>query len=265
MEPGSFMSHAYELVAEGGAALSPREVPDRPMLVRLYPNTPGQVAACEAGGIATEALLDAGEQLYEYGSIDYCAVYRYRTEDRTLADPTDFIDWNDVSGSFKRFLRSGSGVSEDLYDYRGVHQLVHEGPTGCDEDAGGYAPDGAGAEYTVPTAFRAGVVAWSPLCGDEGLTRNATIQEAVHCLLHYEAYSESLTGNDHDEHTLGWVRDRQTSPMLTYHWDDEEIGEFEGACPSTDDRATDHTQTLTECTKEAVAQAAAEKADARLR
>lgn len=254
------MSHAYELLAEGGADSSPREVPERPMLVRLYPNTLRQRGACERDGIATEAIVDAGEQLLAYGSIDYFAVYRYRLEWHSLASPAAHLDWDDVIGSFTEFLQEESGAGENLYEYRGVHQLVHGEATGCDEDAGGYAPNGAGAEFSKTTAFGGGAVAWSPVCSTDSLTKNATIQEAVHCLLHYDTYSESLTGNGDDEHTLGRVRDRQTSPMLTYHWDDA-IDKFGGLCPSTSDWASGHSQRLTPCTKEAVAQTAAVKAD----
>lgn len=257
------MSNAYELVGEGGADFSPRETPARPMLVRLYPRTDDQRAACGPGGVASAAILDAGEQLYEYGSVDYYAVYRYRIGHPSYAAPGDRIDWEDAAGSFRAFLREDAAPAEDLYGYRGVHQLVHGGPTGCDEDAGGYAPAGAGAEYSQTTAFGGGVVAWSPVCADRGLTRNAAIQEAVHCLLHYDEYDDDLTGSGDDEHTLGRVVDRETTPLMTYHWDDD-VDEFGGRCPSEDDRADGHTQRLTACTKTAVAQTAEAKADKRL-
>lgn len=259
------------------------------MRIFLYPWSERQVAPCTEEGFVVEALRDSAEQLYEYGAIERGEIWRFSADEFSFpasASPTTDVDEMNstaIEDTFVSWLETGSGTGANLHTLTGVHQLVHGGPTGCTETAGEtpgghYAPAGAGAELTPSTAFGTGVAAWSPVCENEGLSKNAAIQEALHTLIGGQwsqwagttaqlrnAYGEPTEDSEQykfDQHTLGaTVPARQTSgdtdddrylvtPMLTYHWDDDP----QGGCRDEYVKPAAHTQELTVCTKEAIEQ-----------
>lgn len=245
------------------------------MSVYLYPwNDVTELKnAVDDGGIAAVAIRDAAAELLNHGSIEYYEILRFKAENYNYPKWGDIDNdsYSDIENKFKDYLDDTSssydnvpnnGTGEDLYSQVGVHQLIHGGSTGCDETAGGYAPNGAGAETWGNTAFVEGRVAWSPVCSNDGLTKNAAIQESLHMFCAPDC-DDTWTGSidgDEDQHTLGKVDSYngvyKTTPMLTYHWDDNITDR--GSCPSysTDPSASGHRQSSTYCTKEAIKETA---------
>lgn len=270
-------------------------MPDYPMTVYLYPyaDTSELKSTVKSDGTVTKAIKYALDQLADYNAIDHYAIYRWRYED----SGKDFPYWGDIdnctsadiSENFKHWL----GVPEDnLYlssncyydnlhqndmnenyykDHSGVHQLIHNGSTGCNE-TDGYAPDTAGAESHGQTAFQEGRVAWSPVCSDTSLEEAAAIQEAVHLMMH-PAWDRTVDCVDdenrpdcsnytnprqHSTGTLHYYPDwdyTETTPMLAYHWDDFDTDKEDPNCPCMVDKMTDadsHTREMTSCAKESV-------------
>lgn len=235
------------------------------MSVYLYPQSDVQ-STCESGGVVATALRDAGDDLVDFGAIDYYEVLRFRIEDY---NPPDGIDPTDgTEAEFKEYLDDDgespdNGTGEDLYTEVGVHQLIHSNQNACDENSEGYAPAGANAEGTgdKQTAFTDGLVAWSPVCSsNDGLTRNAAIQECLHMFIG-DAWDDTWTGQYDDQHSLGEVvlfnSTGYVTPMLTYHWDDDDIGD--GDCPPDMWFASSHIQGPTECTMKAIRKSADEE------
>lgn len=253
-------------------------LPSDPISVFLYPWSSSEDSAVASDGVVTKAIEDALDQLYDYGAIDYYAIYRWHHEDAA----TNYPEWGDIDDcsysaideNFKSFLGESidtsdncgtvpdNGTGDNYYsDYTGVHQLIHGGYSGCDETAGGYAPNGAGAEAIGCTAFQEGRTAWSPVCSDESLTEAAAIQETVHMLEHPDYDQTNTCDNDPRDHSLGTLNYYPDfnytvcTPMLAYHWDDFDDYNENPDCPCPVDRETSadsHTRDLTSCTKKSV-------------
>lgn len=243
------------------------------MTVHLYPFPFSDVYdACGQDGDVAGSIRDAGEELLNFGAIDYYEVLRFKINDYRAPDQIDPTA-SSVESDFKTYLKGKSvcdtcscpggepeyynGTCDNLLSLSGVHQMVHDDQTACDETGGDYAPAGVSAEGTGPSesAFGTGLVAWSPVCSsNDSLTWNASIQECLHLFIAHED-DNTWTGGDDDQHSLGKVNITSTSvdplvtPMLTYHWDDDIS---EGDCPSDTDTPGDHQKALTECTKKAV-------------
>lgn len=258
-------------------------LPSTPVTVSLYPykEDPDLKSAVQSDGVVTTAIKDSLDQLYDYGAIDYYEIYYW---DYTRSD-TYYPYWGDmtnctageISENFKDFVQNDgdnnncgtvplNGSGHTHYDMTGVHQLVHNESTGCNETAGDYAPDGAGAERIGQTAFNEARVAWSPVCSNNtSLTEAAASQEMLHCHIHpdyddtNQCEDSTTTVREHSLGTLNYYRDFNIdvcTPMLAYHWDDFDGSHNESAtCPCPVDResaAEDHTRTLTSCTKYSV-------------
>lgn len=264
----------YETIYSGG----PGGDVEKWMTVYLYPWSSDEKGTCEKLGDVATALRDAGEELVDHGAITYYDINRFRAEDYDYNYPEwgdiDDYSYGEIEDNFRDYLDDttsnddsdvpSNGSGANLYSLTGVHQLIHGGYTGCNETSG-YAPAGAGAEHWGNTAFSEGRVAWSPVCSDDGLEKNAAIQECTHMFCGHDADDQWEGGTEtksEDQHTLGKVIDSSSgdnvTPMLTYHWD-ENITD-RGDCPSysTDPTATGYEQSMTYCTKEAI-KATAEK------
>lgn len=241
----------YETVSTGGDSCDPQW-----MTVHLYPYDSVR-STCEPSGKVVSALETALDDLISYGSADYYEILRFKTEYYNSPDHVNGQD-GETESNFRDYLQNGNGTGEDLYTRVGVHQLFHTGQNACDEDSGGYAPAGANAEGTSSSAFVEPLMAWSPVCNyDDGLTKNAAVQECLHEFIKYNK-DDPYTGSNDDQHSLGKVTyfnyTGYVTPLLTYHWDDDKSQVGEGNCPSdTEDRyASEHFQTPTDCTKKAI-------------
>lgn len=265
--------------------------PEHPVTVHLYPyaDTSELKSTVKSDGTVTQAIKDALDQLVDYSAIDYYSIYRWRFEDSATTFPDwgdiDDCDYGDIEENFKYWLGESvdissnchssnvgrNGTNDNYYSgYSGVHQLIHNGSTGCNETSG-YAPDTAGGEMWGQTAFQEGRVTWSPVCSNNtSLEEAAAIQETVHMMMH-PAWDRTVDCTDatrpdcnytyprqHSTGTLNYYRDFDytvSTPMLTYHWDDFG-GDLESAyCPCPVDRETaadSHTRDLTTCAKESV-------------
>jgi hypothetical protein len=259
----------YETLYTGGDSNSGSQW----MSVYLYPWSTYQKNACETGGIAADAIRQAADELVSFGAVDYYEILRFKAENYNYPEwgDIDGYTYDEIEDNFRDYLDDttsnsdsdvpNNGTGDNLYDQVGVHQLIHGGYTGCDETANGYAPVGAGAEHWGDSAFLEGRVAWSPVCSDSGLTRNAAIQECTHMFCHPD-YDDTWTGEidyTEDQHTLGKVNSSyDVTPMLTYHWDDNIT--YRGDCPSysSDPTASGHEQSMTYCTKAAIRKTADE-------
>lgn len=240
----------YETVSTGGDSCDPQW-----MSVHLYPYDAVR-GTCQQNGKVITALETALDALISYGSADYYEIRRFKTE---TYNPPDSV--NPTSGTefeFKDYLQNNNGTNEDLYTRVGVHELIHTDQNACDEDSDGYAPAGAGGEGSGSSAFVDPLVSWSPVCDyNDGLTKNAAIQECLHQFIDIDM-DDPYTGSDDDQHSLGKVtefnNEGYTTPLLTYHWDEPKSEVGEGDCPSdTEDRyAHGHFQTPTPCTKKAI-------------
>ncbi len=192
-----------------------------------------------------------------------------------------------IDGQFREYLRSTktvdqvdcvhpefndtktwNGTGDDLYSIYGVHLLIHDNgcSTGMASAESSIIDDSdfddsetcAEAEH----AFDTGLIAWSPgSCNDTGQAKNSAIQEPLHqFILALQKDVKPMLGDDDgdsedgldffDEHSLGIVNGSgEVSPMLTYH--DSEFFNA-GSCKSDQDLASAYTQSLTNCTKNAV-------------
>lgn len=249
-----------------------------PMQVYLYPWSNSQDSAVASDGVATQAIKNVADQLYDYGAIDYYAIYRWEHESSTTNYPEwgdiDNCSYSDISDNFKSFVKNNgdpsgtcgtvpyNGTGQSHYDFTGVHQLIHGGSTGCTETAGDYAPAGAGAESHGQTAFNEGRVAWSPICSNTSLTEAAAAQETLHMFMHPNYDGTSSCSSDPRQHSLGTLNHYPSfgdydvcTPMLAYHWDDFDNHDEDPWCPCPVDResaAESHTKDITSCTKDAV-------------
>lgn len=245
--------------------------------VYLYPWSKDQRTAVQSDGTVTQAIKDALDQLYNYGAIGYYSISRWEYEHSDTKYPEwgdiDNCSYTDIIENFKSFLGKNvdtsdncgsvedNGTGDNHYNYTGVHQLIHGGYTGCDETAGDYAPNGAGAEKDGNTAFNEGRVAWSPVCSDTALTEAAAIQEMTHMFIHPDYDETNDCSSDPREHSLGTLNYYPDfdytvcTPMLAYHWDDFDDHDEDPNCPCPVDRETaadSHTKDLTSCTKKSV-------------
>lgn len=248
-----------------------------PLQVYLYPWSSSQDSAVASDGVATQAIKTVADHLYDYGAIDYYAIYRWEHESSATNYPEwgdiDNCSYGDISDNFKAFLENddpgstcgnvpSNGTGYNHYNKTGVHQLIHGGSTGCDETAGDYAPAGAGAEAIGETAFNEGRVAWSPICSDTGLTEAAAAQETLHMFIDSNYDETNNCDDDPRDHSLGTLRFYSEygltycTPMLAYHWDDFNDDHDENPdCPCPVDRETEptgHSLDITSCTKESV-------------
>lgn len=128
-----------------------------------------------------------------------------------------------------------------------------------------YVSAGGGTDdCDTGSAFRQGRMAWTSVnCADDDLTRSSVVQEPLHqfILVHDSQVQDRLADCDNDgtidymnEHALGKVWNGTNgnygvSPLLTYHADEEEFNC--GDC-KTGASTSGWTQTLTDCTKDAV-------------
>jgi hypothetical protein len=266
-------------------------IPEHPVSVYLYPyaNTSELKSTVKSDGTVTKAIKDALDQLCDYNAIDYYAIYRWRFEDSETTYPNwgdiDDCEYSAIAENFKYWLGESVDLSNNCYEnnvgrngtndnyygsYSGVHQLIHNGSTGCNETSG-YAPDTAGGEHWGQTAFQEGRVTWSPVCSNTSLEEAAAIQETVHMIMH-PSYDRTVDCSDatrpdcsyytdprqHSVGTLNYYRDFDytvSTPMLTYHWDDFDNYAEDPYCPCPVDRETaadSHTRDLTTCAKESV-------------
>lgn len=246
-----------------------------PMQVYLYPWSSSQDSAVASDGVATQAIKTVADHLYDYGAIDYYAIYRWDHDSST----TNYPEWGDIDNcsyggiedNFRAFLENGdpgstcgsvpsNGTNYNHYNKTGVHQLIHGGSTGCNETEG-YAPAGAGAESWGQTAFNEGRVAWSPVCSSTSLTEAAAAQEALHMFMHPDHDETNTCNSDPRQHSVGTLRFYSEygltycTPMLAYHWDDFDSHNEDPNCPCPVDRETEptsHSLDITTCSKESV-------------
>lgn len=257
----------YDTIYTGGDSTATNK-----MTVHLYPFHYSDVFnSCGQDGDVADAIRGAGEELLNFGAIEYYEILRFKVGQ--YRSPYQIDPTGNVQADFKTYLNGRSvcedctcsgedpeyynGTCDDLLSLTGVHQLIHDDSTACDETAGDPAPAGVSAEGTGAweSAFETGLVAWSPFCSsNSGLTRNAAIQECLHLFIPREA-DDQWAEPDDEQHSLGKVHFTSNdiaplaTPMVTYHWDDNVDG---GECPSESDTPGGHDQSLTECTKKAV-------------
>lgn len=243
--------------------------------VYLYPWSQDETSYVSDSGIATYAIKDAMDQLYSWDAIEGYTIHRWYHENSNINFPTwgdiDNCTYEEIWDNWWAFLEltgtdanCGSvppGKDEATLplpsETSGVHQLIHSGSTGCNETAGDYAPAGAGGGSGTKTAFREATVAWSPVCGDDKLSRAAAAQETVHMCMHtdYDGTDGNCSDND-SQHMAGTINynsyfnQYECTPMLTYHWDDDENPDC--YCPTDADIPDTHRVDLTTCTKNAV-------------
>lgn len=264
-------------------------LPKYPVTVHLYPYTDDSdvKSTIKSDGTVAQGIKDALDQLADYNAIDYYSIYRWRWEDSATNYPDwgdiDDCEYTDISQNFKYWLGETSvdissncyssnvgtnGTDDNYYGYTGVHQLIHDGSSGCNE-TDGYAPDTAGAESWGNTAFSEGRVAWSPVCSDTSLELAAGIQETVHMLMHpswdrtvdcSSASRPDCDSTDPRQHSVGTLNYNAefnittSTPMMAYHWDDFD-GSESAECPCPVDveySADNHSRYLTSCAKESV-------------
>lgn len=210
-------------------------------------------AACSSGGEVAEAIKTAAEQIVNNTSVDGYGIHRWKWEDSNTKYPYWGEDFNNSNtnpaNGMRNFLQNDNGTGDDLYSLRGVHQVIHmdAGEASCEDDAGDYAPDGAGAEIQSDgeSAFTTGMVAWSPYCTNTDLMRTAAIQEAAHCMFHWENEDPYVR-----EHSLGTIDNYvDCSPMLAYHWDNDSNEDPYFRCPPDKTAPPGgHRDELTSCT-----------------
>lgn len=244
----------YKTVYTGGESNDPQW-----MSIYLYPDSDVE-GTCKQNGTVADALRYACDKLVNFAAIDYYEILRFKIDDYTPPDSI-YASSSSVESEFIDYLEGdgdpANGTGDNLYSLTGVHQLIHGEQNACDEDSGGYAPYGAGGQRTTDkqTAFTEGLAAWSPVCDyNHGLTKNAAIQECLHMFL-ADAWDDPWTGSEDDQHSLGTVNKSYynsfVTPLLTYHWDDEDqIGD--GECPPDQWYAADHQKSPTDCTKKAM-------------
>lgn len=250
------MVHYYEHVDSGGWSRA-----EKKLFVYLYPNSPDEVSACRSGGIAADAVTNAAEQLYDAGVIGSYSIDRFPAEESGYSYPRLDMDsyesWEHsaVGDDFRAYVSdSDKNGADNLYDFVGVHQLIHGGSNGCN-DMGKYPSSGAGTEGEGNTAFAEGRVSWSPVCSDRRLTKNAAIQEMTHLCMEGGHDEEHYRGTIQAERCGQYSTCYNVTPMLTYHWDESGIDNY-GECPTDSDSHDSYSQSLTECTKDAVEDAA---------
>lgn len=223
-----------------------------PLHIHLYPfqYKSSLHNACDKNGAILESLRVAADQIQNNTSVDGYSIHRWKWEDSN----TTYPDWGkeventtDVVGEFRDWLRNKNGTGDDIYGLTGVHQLVHlqAGGAACEDDAGGYAPNGAGGErHGGGNAFTTGMIAWSPYCLNTDLMRAAAIQEAVHACYEWENSDPYVR-----EHSLGTIdSNADCSPMLAYHWDNDNNEDPDFRCPrEINSPPGGHRKELTSC------------------
>lgn len=234
------------------------------MRIYLYPNKPAQDSEVDGlSDIVPEALVNALDDVYSFGAIDYYEIFRFRASSneypRMSSDDSlliDFRDWlqNDDGQT--------NGTGKDLKaNHVGSHLLVHD--FGCKTD---HVSAEQANTCNDPSAFVRGVAAWTSVdCTNEGygIVRNSAIQETFHTFIRYHdkeiyelvnADTQSEKEDHLREHALGMVRDKGSNnitPLLTYHPFDDEYGDI-GDCNGPDRTPYLWTQNLTTCTKKAI-------------
>lgn len=234
---------------------------NRRAYVRLYANTPNEDTYTYSGSAVTTALENAMDQLYDWNAVSYYRIDRFDADESGQPYEHPCItEGSDISAEFESFLTTGSenGTGDNLkQDYIGSHALVHG--FGCSVDTASGEPGDQCS--TDGSAFRRGVMAWTgaTCSGDLALASASAIQEVVHQFIKaYQSDVHDMLGDGDDdgdvdkfdEHTLGRIEgDGRVTPLLAYHADEFTSA---GDCKDQSSTPSGYTETLTQCTKDAV-------------
>lgn len=249
--------------------------PQKPMNIFLYPFSDN---AKEGISDAAYALKDACEDLLG-PAIDYYKIRSWDTDKKKPDFPSNRIglDGEWIGDRFIDFLEGNNGTGDNVKNLTGAHLLIHDrgGENqwgGCEHQENEYHGGGAGAEATSMTGFNEGLAAWAPYCPyNKSLGKAAAIQETLHQFIdHDHAKTQECSGYIRD-HSAGTLNCRATyydyvcycTPMLAYHWDDEDSHSEDPdcVCPRDVEKEPDgYTTDLTSCTIESVEETAENKA-----
>lgn len=243
----------YKSLHTGGDVCTTRRA-----YIRLYPNTSYEDTYYVGKDDDIPSAIDgAFSTLLSADAVSYYDVQRAQSSAISYPD-ISFSSKDELRDKFRSYLETGSenGTGQNLKDMIGIHMLVHS--EGCDLGTAG----GEHADYCDdPSAFKRGVMAFTgAACGGfDGLQRNSAIQEPLHGFIRFGQIEETaLVGGSTSishEHRLGEVRDREVTPMLTYHANEsDQYGE--GTCDGDGTQFEAYDQRLTDCTIEAVRQVA---------
>lgn len=231
----------------------------------MYPNTPNELSPTADDSLISNALIDAGGQLYNAQSITYYEIRHFLADDSAYNYPRiDTTDQDKIGDKFLSWLKDGSanGTGSNLYSIKGCHLLVH-GDVCNTETASADASDNR-SDACGETAFSVGRAAWTGTCSDWGLRKNSAIQESLHLFINDDLQDirKMMCDGDgdgdtdsYDSHTLGERRDLggvfYVTPMLTYHSGLHDNFNVCGSCKDGSQK-DGYTQSLTTCTEDAV-------------
>lgn len=256
------MTLKYETVYKNGDRCSD----NRRIWIMLYPNTSNELSDTKSGSAVTTTLRDGLEELLSAGSINYYEIQRFTAADDHHKYPKLQSDDN-ISSEFEDYLL---GTTDEFSSKKwctdnqcdsikgaiGAHTLIHN--FGCSTT---YASAEAGADNCGESAFSRGLMAWAPTpsaCSDTGKGKNAVLQEPLHQFIRADDSDvQSLMCDTDsraamDEHSLGEIDDASeaATPLITFH--ESEYKDC-GTCKSPNTKwDKSYTQTLTQCTKDAV-------------
>lgn len=245
------------------------------MYILLYPNKSGQKNYAKSGSIITNALKNSCEQLLASDSITHYKIQRFKVDEYNYPELSDselkspcILDYLKSSSTDTCDSINENGTGDDLTGVIGCHTIIHD----YDCTTGNVAAGGGSEDCTDGSAFSQARTAWTSVnCRDDSLTRSSVIQEPLHqyILASDPDFQDLVSDCDNDgeityreEHALGkiWPSDREVSPLLTYHADEEEFNC--GDC-KTGSLYSGWDQRLTQCTKDAVRSLAKDPCDSK--
>lgn len=229
------MSHIDTVLSSGG---DPLQSGPKAFTV-FYPNSSAEDDECK--NEMESALRNALSDLLSHGAIVYWEIgINYDHPDLADGSLDEFRNPGSDGTSFKEWLKN-----QGYWGNRGVH-------IGVSDDFDDAGAD-SGADSQCGTAFSTSRAAYVGTGGTQGRYTNFAVQEPVHQFINYSVIDGTYlvdSGSHMHEHDLGEITSNfYLTPMATLYWDTHAQ---HGHCTTETSWYGDYTNTITQCTKDAV-------------